>query len=86
MIFDDRGFISSIIKYENDNEVKQIYLNVLGEKILTENLITGEVLVNNTVKILDHSKYLNMLEIIEEIVEKFYKDQITQSDEFYCCF
>lgn len=50
MIFDDRGFISSIIKYENDNEVKQTYLNVLGEKILTEDLITGEVLVNNTVK------------------------------------
>ena len=64
MIFDDRGFISSIIKYENDTEVEQIYLNVLGENILTENLITGEVLVNNPVKdLLDHSKYLNMLEI-----------------------
>ena len=83
MIFDDRGFISSIIKYENDTEVEQTYLNVLGEKILTENLITGEVLVNNPVKdLLDHSKYLNMLEIIEEIVEKFYTDQITQSDDF----
>ena len=31
MIFDDRGFISSIIKYENDTEVEQIYLNVLGK-------------------------------------------------------
>ncbi|COE62229.1 accessory Sec system protein Asp1 [Staphylococcus warneri] len=83
IIFDDRGFISSIIKYENDTEVEQTYLNVLGEKILTENLITGEVLVNNPVKdLLDHSKYLNMLEIIEEIVEKFYTDQITQSDDF----
>lgn len=83
MIFDDRGFISSIIKYENDIEIEQTYLNVLGEKVLTENLITGEVLTNTPVKdLLDHNKYKNMLEIIEELVEKFYTYQITLSDDF----
>ncbi|PCF54396.1 accessory Sec system protein Asp1 [Staphylococcus delphini] len=67
-VMDDRGFISSIIDYDDKGDEKeQHYLTVDGDVILTENCIDHSVVVSEKyTDDFNQSQYAHMTEMIDE--------------------
>lgn len=77
-VMDDRGFISSIIYFNDEgHELKQLYLTIDGDVILTENCQDSTVVVNDKyLADFDHSRYGSMSEVIEERFFKYYNKEM----------
>ena len=82
MFFDDRGFISSILKYRSNSPYKQFYLTTSGDVVLVENLITGKVNVTEKLnRKLQRFNYPSMKDVINELICNFNHSHITENDD-----
>lgn len=80
-IFDDRGFLSSVVKF-NDNEQfeEQIFFNLAGEWRF-KRLSSEEVIINPIFQVdFKQEKYTAMRELIEEKYNEFVQANITEDD------
>ncbi|NQP32500.1 accessory Sec system protein Asp1 [Streptococcus suis] len=72
LVFDDRGFLSSILYYENNQGHHQDYLNSHGQWVIREYLPESgstEVIVNPEMDtLLGQKKYGHISELIEEVL------------------
>lgn len=79
-IFDNRGFLSSIIKYVDGREQQLFYLNYDGDILLEENLVTGEVYVRKDFEKFKSKYYTNIEFLIQEqlttYLENFQVDSV----------
>ena len=72
LYFDDRGFLSSIVVYQNHTPLYQDYLNLNGDWQIRENLLEGDVLVNPEFSSrFRKSHYESMEELIDESLENY---------------
>lgn len=83
LYFDDRGFLSSIVVYQNHTPLYQDYLNLNGDWQIRENLLEGDVLVNPEFSSrFRKSHYESMEELIEESLENYYIRQMHNNIDF----
>lgn len=81
-VFDDRGFLSSIMYYENNAPVKQTYLNLNGEVRFSEDLVTKEITVTpNFQAEFRQAHYQNIQALVTERLLEFLKI-VTPKDTF----
>ncbi|MSE07490.1 accessory Sec system protein Asp1 [Lactobacillus salivarius] len=79
-IFDDRGFLSSIITYTENGFEKQEFFNLAGEwRFRLEN--NGEVLINPLFKQdFKQGKYASMKDLISEKYYEFIQSNLSEND------
>lgn len=80
-IFDDRGFLSSVVRFNGDGQFEeQIFFNLAGEWRF-KRLSSEEVIINPLFRDeFKREKYAAMRELIEEKYNEFAQENITKDD------
>lgn len=83
-VFDDRGYLSSIIYFNESGKALTIdYLTIEGKEILTEDLTNGSVVVHyDYLHKFSRTLYHSMADIIEERLNDYIKNQVDEEDSF----
>ncbi|HEL1673832.1 TPA: accessory Sec system protein Asp1 [Streptococcus suis] len=84
LVFDDRGFISSIVYYENGQSLHQDYLGLDGQWRVREYFDNGRVEVNQHLakSISEQQIYENMEELVQERLSYYLKSDIEPATIF----
>lgn len=82
-LFDDRGFLSSIIYHNDDQSSHQDYLTLSGQWVIREFLDSGQIEVNQDQpgsKQFSHPTYQSLVDLVEEVTSKYLAKHIGEKD------
>lgn len=76
-IFDDRGYLSSVVSYNQQGEAeRQFYMTLDGDWVMQEDLLSGKVKIHrNYYHLFNHRVYLRMNEVIDEWLSRYFKQR-----------
>lgn len=82
-IFDDRGFISSIETFQSEDIPNyKKYLNIEGDVVMTQNLITQEIEIDQAFySYFQKKSYAHIDELIYEKLEYYYTNYLKDTDK-----
>ena len=80
-IFDDRGFLSSVLIFEADgSESTQYYYSESGDLLFSEDIPTGRILVVGNSPALQRDQYDSWDQLIEEQLARYFTDHALVDD------
>lgn len=81
--YDDRGFVSSILYFDEGHPAFRAYLNVKGQWQILENQATGVIEVNPEVAHrFQAQSYERMDDLVWEFFDRFVAEEVEQKDRF----
>lgn len=74
-VFDNRGFLSTIMTYKDGKEHRLLYLDLEQDVIMEESLLTGEVTILKSFERFESKHYANMEVLIKERLAHYLQNQ-----------
>ncbi|WP_312040237.1 accessory Sec system protein Asp1 [Macrococcoides bohemicum] len=74
-IFDNRGFLSSIILYEHEYETAQLFLDIEGDIVFVEDFATNKITIKKHFDKFKYKEYKDIEQLISEQLQTFIGDK-----------